>query len=222
MVEYLKNCAYCNIEFIAHRKDKKFCSSKCRDAHNYAKHKENEEYLQNKKEYSKQWYQNNKEYAKQRSSEYIKSHNEQRKQIRKKYFKTHKETALLQKEEYLRSQTKYEEYSDYIICHFGEVETIIDVEDLDRIKTQAWCAISNGYLCFKSHDFKYKLHRFIMQCYDTKLNVHHIDNNQTNNRKSNLIILTHSQHSRLHRHQDKLGRFLSRDEIIDFLSLTTK
>ena len=218
-MEYIKVCQYCNKDFTAYRKDKKFCSDKCRDAYNRKKQKNNPEYMQRKREQSKQWYQNNKEYALKRSVEYTKSHQEQRKQTRKRYFDNHKDNQLLQRETYLRKQTTYDELFDYAVCHFGEVDTIVDLEDLTRIQTQAWCAFQDRYLCFKSHDMKYKLHRFIMQCDDKALNVHHIDNDQTNNRKSNLIILTHSQHSKLHRYQDKLGRVLCRDEIIDFLSL---
>ncbi len=32
-----RNCAWCNMSFIAHRKDGRFCSRKCRDAYNYKK-----------------------------------------------------------------------------------------------------------------------------------------------------------------------------------------
>ena len=214
MVEYNKICEHCGSNFVAHRKDKRFCCSKCRDAHN----KQKEESRIKSRERAKKWYQNNKEYATQQSIVYNKSHPEKRRQISKKYFDTHKESQLLQRAEYLKNQTVYEEYCDYAVCHFGDVDTVVDLEDLERIKTKFWCAIKDRYLCFKSHDLKYKLHRFIMQCDDATLNVHHIDNDQTNNRKSNLIVLTHSQHSQLHRYQDKLGRLLSRDEIIDFLS----
>ena len=84
MLEYYKQCQYCGQNFIAHRKDKKFCSTKCRDDFNHQKTK----YKIKAAERARRWYQNNKEYANNRRKEYIKLHPEQRKETNRKYFET--------------------------------------------------------------------------------------------------------------------------------------
>lgn len=134
MIEYQRICEYCNNNFIANRKDKRFCSDKCRDANNRQK----EEYKIKARQRANQWYQNNKEYANYKSAEYVKLHPEQRKETAKKYFYNHKQEELSQRDVYLRSHTSYEEYDDYAICCFNGTNVIVDSEDLEKIKTKSW------------------------------------------------------------------------------------
>lgn len=215
MAEYQKICEYCNKNFIANRKDKRFCSDKCRDANRRQK----EEYKIKARKRASQWYQNNKEYANYKSTEYIKLHPEQRKETARRYFYNHEQEELSQRDAYLRSHTSYEEYDDYAICCFNGTNVIVDLEDLERIKTKNWCVIKDKYEYVKSHDLTLRLHRFIMRCDNPNLSVHHIDNNQLNNRKSNLIILTHAQHSHLHRYQEKIGKTLTKQEILKYFNI---
>jgi hypothetical protein len=57
-----------------------------------------------------------------------------------------------------------------------------------------------------------------MNCNDNYYDVHHIDGDKLNNCKDNLIVLTHTAHTSLHNHIDKIGKLLNRDEINDFIN----
>ena len=71
--------------------------------------------------------------------------------------------------------------------------TLIDLEDLYRVKKYKWCCNSYGYvLCRETKEF---LHRFIMNCPEDKV-VDHINHNTFDNRKSNLRICTHQENLR--------------------------
>jgi hypothetical protein len=84
-------------------------------------------------------------------------------------------------------------------------KTIIDNEDYEKVKKYTWYAKydSKGFAKYVSHNYRengklysLKLHRFILNVCDSKVEVDHIDHNGFNNQKSNLRICSHIQNSR--------------------------
>lgn len=82
----------------------------------------------------------------------------------------------------------------------------IDLEDLDRVLKLTWRCnpkrgnyfTANGNENSRKMDIKLKtiqLNRYIMNCYDNKLVVDHINHNVSDNRKSNLRICTNGQNN---------------------------
>lgn len=143
------------------------------------------------------------------------NHREQRRQTSSKYYNSHKDECKLRSKKLCQSKTLYNTQGDTTICYFGNTKCLIDTEDLERVQTMGWFDYSN-YI--RSYDLKQSLHRFIMNCYDCNLVVHHINKNTMDNRKSNLMILTRSQHSSIHNNYiKKIGRFLTREEIQNIL-----
>ena len=81
---------------------------------------------------------------------------------------------------------------------YGIIKTIIDIEDLDKIKSYTWCAnyksdcnsfyiVSEKLMNGKRVDIK--LHRLVTNC-PTGLVVDHINHNTLDNTKKNLRICT--------------------------------
>ena len=69
--------------------------------------------------------------------------------------------------------------------------TIIDLDDINKVKVFKWCLDGRGYVINRTVG---KLHRFIMDCPDDKV-VDHINHDKLNNRKSNLRICTKQQNN---------------------------
>ena len=90
------------------------------------------------------------------------------------------------------------EYDDYaeIILYNKDCEeiarTLIDLDDIDKVKQYRWHLRDNGYVICESK--KIRLHRLIMNCPDDKI-VDHINHDKLDNRKSNLRICTHQQNN---------------------------
>lgn len=74
---------------------------------------------------------------------------------------------------------------------YEKLVTYIDVEDIDKVKNIKWG--SSGTYVSSS---KYRLHRFLMDCYDDNLFVDHINHNTLDNRKCNLRICTPEENSK--------------------------
>lgn len=98
-------------------------------------------------------------------------------------------------------RTKYDpnkiiEYDDYaeIVLYNKDCEevarTLIDLDDIDKVKDYKWSLLSNGYVAYKSK--KIRLHRFITDCPDNMV-VDHINHNPLDNRKCNLRICTQQE-----------------------------
>lgn len=91
----------------------------------------------------------------------------------------------------------YDTYAEIILYDRNGVEcgrAIIDIDDVDKCKQYKWhmkidrknnYAISNG-------SNRVFLHRLVMDYYDTKMDIDHINRNGLDNRKSNLRIVTRS------------------------------
>lgn len=98
------------------------------------------------------------------------------------------------------NRTKYDpneiiEYEDYaeVILYNEECEevgrTLIDLDDVERVKKYKWFFSGHGYVVNSEY---VKLHRFITNC-PKSMEVDHINHNKLDNRKSNLRICTHKQ-----------------------------
>ena len=82
-------------------------------------------------------------------------------------------------------------HTAYIIC--GNVNILIDVEDIDLVKNHTWNIQSNGYA--RSSDVESKsflLHRMIMG-FPKDLIIDHKNGNIKDNRRSNLRLATYSE-----------------------------
>lgn len=84
----------------------------------------------------------------------------------------------------------YDDYAEIILydkdCN-ERCRTLIDIDDIDKVKHIKW-SINNKYYV-GSNAPKVKLHRLIMNCPDDMI-VDHINHNRLDNRKSNLRICT--------------------------------
>lgn len=91
----------------------------------------------------------------------------------------------------------YDTYAEMITYdnHGNEkVRTLIDLEDVEKVKNYKWCE-SHGYIiCNKLKTF---LHRLIMNC-PSDMVVDHINRNPLDNRKCNLRICTQQQNQTNH------------------------
>lgn len=73
-----------------------------------------------------------------------------------------------------------------------------DKEDYDKIKDHCWYVESGGRVCARNRNGRtpIKMHRIILNVFDVKIEIDHIDHDQKNNRKNNLRICTHQQNLR--------------------------
>jgi hypothetical protein len=78
-----------------------------------------------------------------------------------------------------------------INCNFVGF-SIIDLDDVDKVKEYKWGLSSKGYVITYIGDSCLLLHRLIMNC-SNKMTVDHINHNTLDNRKINLRICSHSQ-----------------------------
>lgn len=88
---------------------------------------------------------------------------------------------------------EHEDYAEIIIYNKKCEEisrTLIDLEDVDKVKNYKWYT-NKGYVLNDSIGW---IHRFIMDCPDNMV-IDHINHNRLDNRKSNLRICTQHQNS---------------------------
>lgn len=77
-----------------------------------------------------------------------------------------------------------------------------DLEDYDKIKDYYWYIGRQGYVFAcdinKGRNYRIRLHRLVMDCYDKNFDIDHIHGKETrfDNRKSNLRICTHQENTR--------------------------
>lgn len=94
---------------------------------------------------------------------------------------------------------KHEDYAEIIIRNQKNeivATTMIDLEDVDKVKTRKWNVLptrTNTYI-YSKHPQHTKLHRLILDYYGP-LEIDHINHNSLDNRKQNLRIVTRSENA---------------------------
>jgi len=91
-----------------------------------------------------------------------------------------------------RNVNTYNLSGEYGIGYTSKGEPFLfDLEDYEKISVYNWYLNQNGYIkCSCPEMF---LHRYVMNVKDSKLEVDHIHHNKTDNRKSELRVVTNSQ-----------------------------
>lgn len=88
---------------------------------------------------------------------------------------------------------------EYGILYIKNKIVKFDIEDYELIKDYSWliCKSQKGYYFVRgsNHGRVVMLSRLIMNCYDERLQVDHINHDSLDNRKSNLRIVTVSQNN---------------------------
>ena len=100
---------------------------------------------------------------------------------------------------------EYEDHAEIILYNknYEEVgRTLIDLEDIDKVKNLRWCLNGNGYALHGTYKNKVFLHRLLTNCPDDMM-VDHINRNPLDNRKSNLRIVNNQQNSMNKGHQKR-------------------
>lgn len=98
-----------------------------------------------------------------------------------------------------RKVNQFDISGEYGICTTDKGDKFIfDIEDYDKVSKFCWSIDNKGY--FLTHDYNnnyrtIRLHRLIMDLTDSKLQVDHINHDVSDNRKSNLRIVTNGQNS---------------------------
>lgn len=90
----------------------------------------------------------------------------------------------------------YDDYSEIILYNKDNEETarsIIDLEDVEKVKHIKWSKTTSGYVSGKDKNEKnILLHRYLTECPDDMV-VDHINHNTLDNRKNNLRVCTKQQ-----------------------------
>ena len=72
---------------------------------------------------------------------------------------------------------------------------MFDKEDFDKICNMAWRENRYGYIVSSNKSDNIYLHRVIMDCCDTDIEVDHINHDKTDNRHRNLRLCSHQQNN---------------------------
>lgn len=95
-----------------------------------------------------------------------------------------------------RRENEYEIKGDVITAvAFGGEKFIVNTCDLETIKEHRWHINNDGYI---TDGHGNTLHRIIMNP-SNGMDVHHINGDKLDNRRCNLLMLTRSEHTSLHR-----------------------
>lgn len=97
------------------------------------------------------------------------------------------------KENYTQTN-KYDLSGVYGIGYTGDGRKFkFDIEDYQMIKDYCWHINKCGYVVKRKNEITTLFHRLVMNCKDKNLVVDHINHDTTDNRKSNLRIVTQQQ-----------------------------
>ena len=91
----------------------------------------------------------------------------------------------------------YDDYAEIVLYDINNEEcarTMIDLDDVDKVKDIKWCLSGEGYAGNSHNKSIGLLHRFIMNCPDGMI-VDHWNHNKLDNRKSNLRICTNLENN---------------------------
>ncbi len=100
---------------------------------------------------------------------------------------------------------KYDLSGEYGIGTTSKGYTFLfDLEDYDLIKNRNWYVNSRGYIQSSALP-QVKMHRLIMGVTDPNMYIDHINHDKTDNRKSNLRIVTNQQNQRNKKPINKSG-----------------
>ena len=91
----------------------------------------------------------------------------------------------------------YDNYGEYV------GETLIDLDDLERVKEFRCALNTDSYATINNRDYRF-LHKFIMDIKGKEFVVDHINGNKLDNRKQNLRIITNQQNI-MNTHNDGRG-----------------
>lgn len=97
--------------------------------------------------------------------------------------------------QYIRKYNKYYFLKNYVIgvTNNTDCEFYIDYEDYFKVCQYTWCEDNKGYIYTNINKGKIYLHRFIKNVQNAYEIVDHINHITTDNRNSNLRIVTNSQ-----------------------------
>lgn len=84
----------------------------------------------------------------------------------------------------------------YLTVNNGEIRYYMDTSDVPRMNFIHWYPDYYGYLTTKINGKNVKFHRYLLGLTNPKEIVDHIDRDVTNNRRSNLRIVTHQENMR--------------------------
>ena len=112
--------------------------------------------------------------------------------------------GCLQKERAIEKNKKFNKFEEHEDCYYCYSDNgkyfIIDKEDYNRVKEFNWTQDNYGYWyrTIRENGRKYniKLHRFIMQETNPKIEIDHINHKRYDNRKVNLRKCVHKENTR--------------------------
>lgn len=120
---------------------------------------------------------------------------------KKHYLQVSRHGRILDKTIYDPNEiVEYEDYAEIILYDKNgneKARTLIDLEDIDKVKNHRWGLTDRNKYAETRSPERVKLHRFIMDPPDDMV-IDHINGDGLDNRKSNLRICTQAENTRNH------------------------
>lgn len=105
-----------------------------------------------------------------------------------------KEVTAIRMKEILSKKNEVKFHDDYVeIIDTNKNSILVDLEDYESISKHYWYADKKGYAVTTINGKVVKLHRFIMDVNDKKIQVDHINHKKLDNRRYNLRIVNNSK-----------------------------
>jgi hypothetical protein len=98
----------------------------------------------------------------------------------------------------------YEDYAEFIIesPKYGRFSVKIDLQNIEKCKKYYWSVMrcyhhkELDFYVFKQAGGSLLLHRYLMDCFDSRLIVDHKDGDTFNNRRDNLRVCTRLENAK--------------------------